>query len=202
MFYKAYFFKLYIFFLGLVATFFSSAIQANAFSTSGTATDGNHGVLVVRGSLTENPCTLSMNSDYQEINIGNISFADLNRIKSNKRFPFTIELVDCLDTSTRLFNYDTGRSAWNSSQPGLKVRFIATADNYQNDIISVTGVKGMGLKITDKNGSAMALNKNSEPLLVERNKNTLIYYVSPVKTSDELTAGSFFALMNFEINYD
>ncbi|HHR6139490.1 MULTISPECIES: fimbrial protein [Providencia] len=165
--------------------------------------DGQHGVIYVSGSLTENPCSLAMISSNQSVSLGNISRAELNNSTGSRSpVPFQIELLDCLEVHTELKDIQTGNQIWSSTQPGVKVRFIAVAVPSFTDVISVNGAQGLGLRITNSEGQILPIGKNSKPMLIASGQNILTYYVSTVRTSGALIAGSFSALVAFEMLYD
>ncbi|MFY3771024.1 hypothetical protein AHYW_003761 [Providencia manganoxydans] len=163
--------------------------------------DGQHGIVYVKGSLTESPCRLAMTSSYQSIDMGNIDIATLQHNGKGAPVPLQIELVDCLETATRLENVQTGMTAWSSSQPAVKIRFVAPSVPFYNDFARVSGVKGLGLAITTPSGVLLPLGQESEPQLLPSGQSKLTYYVTPVRTG-QLQPGAYSALIAFEMLYD
>ncbi|HFT1527303.1 TPA: fimbrial protein [Providencia stuartii] len=163
--------------------------------------DGQHGVLYVSGSLTESPCRLAMASSYQSVEMGNLDTSTLQHNGRGAPVPFQIELEDCLETETRLDNVQTGMTAWSSSQPAVKIRFLADSVPSMPDIARVNGVKGLGLAITTPNGSLLPLGLESEPQLLPSGQSQLTYYVTPVRTG-QLVPGAYSALIAFEMLYE
>lgn len=165
--------------------------------------DGQHGVLYVSGSLTESPCRLAMTSGYQSVLLGNAQTADFNDEGSQGRpIPFQIELLDCLQTPTSLDNVRTGQTVWSSTQPAVKVRFLAPTVPFMPNYARVNGAKGIGLKLSDSQGISLPLGEDSNPVLLASGQDKLTYYVTPVRTTGPLEPGAYSALIAFEMIYE
>ncbi|MEX9949307.1 fimbrial protein [Providencia alcalifaciens] len=163
--------------------------------------DGQHGVVYVTGSLTESPCQLAMTSSYQSIEMGNLDVGTLLRNGKGTPISFQIELENCLETQTQLSNVQTGMTAWSSSQPAVKIRFLAKSTQSTPNVAQVNGAEGLGLAITALNGSLLPLGSDSEPQLLPPGQSKLTYYVTPVRTGT-LQPGAYSALIAFEMLYD
>lgn len=163
--------------------------------------DGQHGVVYVKGSLTESPCRLAMTSSYQMVEMGNIDTGTLQHDGKGSPIPFQIELEDCLDTATRLENVQSGMTAWSSTQPAVKIRFVAPTVPFYTDFARVMGAQGFGLAVTTPSGALLPMGENSEPQLLPSGQSKLTYYVTPVKTG-QLVPGAYSALIAFEMLYE
>ncbi|BBG60728.1 fimbrial protein [Providencia rustigianii DSM 4541] len=171
--------------------------------TDGWEVDGQHGVIHVSGSLTENPCELAMESSNQSVSLGNISFSELNHSERTMQpVPFKIELLNCLQVQTELQNFQTGQSVWSSTQPAVKVKFLAASVPENANIIRINGAHGFGLQVANSAGQMLPIGKASNPTLISSGQNSLIYYVSAIRTSGPLIPGAFSALIAFEMLYD
>ncbi|EMH4146812.1 type 1 fimbrial protein [Providencia stuartii] len=165
--------------------------------------DGANGALYVSGSLTESPCRLAMTSAYQAIELGNTETAELKKVGDRGRpTAFHIELQDCIEVNNSLENVQTGRVAWSSTQPAVKIRFIAPTVPWMPDFAKVMGAQGIGLVLSDKAGHTLPLNRNSNPELLPSGQSTLTYYVSPVRTAAQMQPGAYSALISFEMRYE
>ncbi|WP_272675403.1 fimbrial protein [Providencia sp. PROV092] len=171
--------------------------------TDGWEVDGQHGVIHVSGSLTENPCELAMKSSNQSVSLGNLSFSDLNSSEQVMQpIPFQIELLNCLQVQTELQNFQTGKTVWSSTQPAAKIKFLAASEPEHSNIIRVNGAYGFGLQVANSAGEILPIGKESNPTLIASGQNSLIYYVSAIRTSGPLIPGAFSALIAFEMLYD
>ena len=163
--------------------------------------DGQHGVVYVKGSLTESPCRLAMTSSYQTVEMGNLDTGTLQHNGKGTPIAFQIQLEDCLETATRLENVQSGMTAWSSTQPAVKIRFVAPTVPFYTDFARVMGAQGLGLAVTTPNGALLPMGKNSEPQLLPSGQSQLTYYVTPVRTG-HLVPGPYSALIAFEMLYE
>lgn len=193
----------------LFLIFISSIGQAADNNTTRYRPDGNwdvqgaNGQLYVFGSLTESACRIAMESTYQSVDMGNIETADLQQVgQKGKPVPFHIELLDCIETVTALRDLKTGSVAWSSSQPGIKVRFLASSVPGSPDLIDVSGVEGVALQLSDNDGRAIPIGETSFPQLLSPGQDNLTYFLTPVRIADKLQAGAYRSLVSFELIYD
>ncbi|MEG7499614.1 fimbrial protein [Providencia stuartii] len=142
--------------------------------------DGQHGVVYVKGSLTESPCRLAMTSSYQTVEMGNLDTGTLQHNGKGTPIVFQIELEDCLETATRLENVQSGMTAWSSTQPAVKIRFVAPTVPMYSDFVRVNGAQGLGLAVTTAGGALLPMGQASEPQLLPSGQSRLTYYVTPV----------------------
>ncbi|WP_272691082.1 fimbrial protein [Providencia sp. PROV116] len=163
--------------------------------------DGQHGVVYVKGSLTESPCRLAMKSSYQTVEMGNLDTGTFQHNGKGMPIAFQIELEDCLETATRLENVQSGLTAWSSTQPAVKIRFVAPTVPFNPDFVRVTGAQGVGLAVTTAGGELLPMGQTSEPQLLPSGQRQLTYYVTPVRTG-HLGAGAYSALIAFEMLYE
>lgn len=163
--------------------------------------DGQHGVLYVKGSLTESPCRLAMTSSYQTVDMGNVDTGTLLHNGKGMPIPFEIKLEDCLETATRLENVRTGMMAWSSTQPAVKIRFVAPTVPHNSNFIQVSGVQGLGLTVSTPGGALLPIGQESEPQLLPSGQSQLTYYVTPVRMGS-FVPGAYSALITFEMIYE
>lgn len=165
--------------------------------------EGANGVLYVSGSLTESPCRLAMNSAYQSVVLGNTETADLKQVgQTGKPVPFHLELRDCIEMPTSLENVRTGQTAWSSTQPAVKIRFIAPTVPFMPTVARVNGTQGLGLELTNRQGDVLPLDETSNPHLLASGQDTLTYYVTPIRTAATLQPGAYSAVIAFEMLYE
>lgn len=195
---------------GLLATVLSSTVSFSSVADNNNNVyrpvdnwdvDGQHGVVYVKGSLTESPCRLAMTSSYQTVEMGNLDTGTLQHNGKGTPIPFQIELEDCLETATQLDNIQTGMTAWSSTQPAVKIRFVAPTVSNNVDFVRVTGVQGLGLAVTTAGGELLPMGQASEPQLLPSGQSQLTYYVTPVRTG-QLVPGAYSALIAFEMLYE
>lgn len=201
--------KIPIFFLGLLITVFvqipASGAENLLLNKDGNwSTEGANGKVYVYGSLTESACSLSMSSAYQAVSLGNIETADF-RSPGDKGIPVPINfiLTDCTDTSSRIQNNRSGNQTWDSVQPGVKIKFLASTDEFSPILAKVEGAKGIGLQLSDTQGEYLHFGEYNNPqLIISNQEEILTYYVTPVRTTNELQPGVFFSTIAFSLSYD
>jgi type 1 fimbria pilin len=186
----------------LLALSLCSSVYASQSSGVVNGVAGNVGKLHVHGSLTESTCSIEMDSLDQSINVGNVATAEFQNI-GDRATPaaFQIRLKDCMSDSTEMVDFKTGLTTWSTTQPGVKVRFLAESDVLNPNIVRVNGTKGLGLEITDLNGESVDLGQLSRPILIPTQQSILTYYVTPVKTAS-LEPNAFSAIISFELVYE
>ncbi|WP_272690366.1 MULTISPECIES: fimbrial protein [Providencia] len=181
------------------------AVAENTFdNTAGNwDVEGANGKIFVYGSLTESACHLSMDSAFQSVDLGNIDTASLKVIGAQgHKTPIYIELLDCIETPTVLRDDKSGNITWSTSQPGMKIRFIAPVVPFRPSIARVEGVTGLGLQITNLKGNEIVFGEYSEPQLISSGQNILTYYVAPVRVAEKLQAGAYRSVISFQITYE
>lgn len=164
--------------------------------------DGSHGTLYVHGALTESACRLAMSSAYQTINLGTVGTGQLQHVgQTGNPVAIQLRLEDCLSGESRSRTAQ-GNLLWSQQMPSMKIRFLAPIDTQDPRLASVIGVQGIGLQLSDATRSPINLGEYSTPQLVSPGQNQLTYYVTPVRTSDQLNAGAYQALIRFQVSYE
>ncbi|WP_353052215.1 fimbrial protein [Serratia marcescens] len=165
--------------------------------------EGAHGVLHVRGELTESACRLEMASANQAVSLGNSSTAQLTRA-GERGMPVNaqLQLRDCLRTPSN--NRDTrgGNRVWSTQQPAVSVSFIAPADADNPELVKVQGASGLALRITDTQGRDIRLGSRGAPLVLAVGQSALNYTITPERTRAPLQPGAYAAVVGFQLSYD
>lgn len=189
----------------ILPSFVIYAASTNTFynTTGNWDVEGANGKIFVYGSLTESACHLSMDSAFQSVDLGNIGTASLKAVGAQgNKTPINIELLDCIETPTALRNDKSGNVTWSTSQPGMKIRFIAPVVPFRPNIATVEGITGLGLQITTPKGKEIDFGEYSEPQLISYGQNILTYYVAPVRIAEKLQAGAYRSVISFQITYE
>jgi type 1 fimbria pilin len=165
--------------------------------------EGEHGELHVVGALTEGACRLDMTSAYQQVALGDTARARLGR-PGNQGTPVTfhLQLRDCSRPGGRQRDLRQGNVTWDRLQPVMTVSFVAPADPDTPALVRVAGVRGIGLRIRDRQGRDIRLGDRGAPQFVTPANDELVYTVTPERTRAPLTAGSYRAVVDFRLNYD
>ncbi|MGP0882528.1 MULTISPECIES: fimbrial protein [Serratia] len=165
--------------------------------------DGAHGVLHVRGELTESACRLEMDSAYQAVSLGNTATAQLAQA-GDRGVPVNVQLHlrDCLRTASNNRDTRIGNLVWSAQQPAVSVSFIAPADADNPALVKVRGAAGLALRITDARGKDVRLGSRGAPLALAVGQQALNYTVTPERTRAPLVPGAYAAVVDFQLSYD
>ncbi|EJD6538496.1 type 1 fimbrial protein [Providencia rettgeri] len=166
--------------------------------------DGLHGKLTVNGMMTEAPCTMDVtNSMRQEVSLGEIPSYSLRK-PGDRAEPvsFNLEFRNCIRTESRMRDVRTDTPLWDAMQPVISVSFIAVSDEHFPEMLSVKGVSGLALEVTDAQREDIRLGSRGRPQFLDAPQGTLQYFVTPVRTPEKLTEGSFSAVMDFKVDYE
>lgn len=165
--------------------------------------EGANGKLYVHGALTESACRLEMESAKQDISLGEIGTGRLQQV-GDQGTPVKVELrlLDCLRAPTSQRDVRTGALTWANNQPAVAVSFNATRDADNPQLVKAQGVSGMGLRLEDERRQDVRLGGRSIPLMLTPGGNTLSYTVTPERTPASLIPGSYWAVVDFRMNYD
>ncbi|MBH2879016.1 type 1 fimbrial protein [Serratia marcescens] len=167
------------------------------------AVDGAGGVLEVRGAMTESACRLEMDSARQDIWLGEVATGRLQQLGDRgDPVAFALRLRDCQRSSTGSWDYRTGALSWAAYQPAVTVSFSAPADVDNPQLVKLSGVSGIGLRLTDEAGRDVRLGERGTPLLLTPGSNSLAYRVATERTRAPLSAGVYVATIDFRLNYD
>jgi type 1 fimbria pilin len=165
--------------------------------------EGMSGMLNIRGSMHETPCSVEMTSQHQTVDLGAVTAGQLQR-PGDQAMPVTFQLGfrDCQRTAGSIRNERTGNLTWSAFQPVLSIAFLAPSDAEDTRLIKVQGITGMGLRMTDAQGRDVQLGSKGEPLVLPLGDSTQTWTVRPTRTSAPLTSGAFRAVVDFRLNYE
>lgn len=165
--------------------------------------EGAHGVLYVRGVLTESACRLEMSSARQDIELPNMSTGRLRKFgASGDPVSFELRLADCLGSGVGLRDERTGERMATIGQPAVRVSFRAMNDADTPQWVQTQGASGVGLRLLDSRGDDIRLGERGRPLQLSQGENTLHYTVTPMRTAAPLESGAYHAVIDFHLSYE
>ncbi|WP_105637528.1 fimbrial protein [Cronobacter dublinensis] len=161
------------------------------------------GALYVHGVMRENTCRLEMDSAWQDVDLGDISRADVSLVgKMAKPVTVTLYLRDCPEIPTHSANITSLTHTRSAQQPGYQARFIAPTDALNPDLIKVTGVSGIGLRLKDNHGQTVKMAQQGDTVLLNPGQDTVSFTLAPERTAAPLAAGPYHAVINFSMIYE
>lgn len=188
----------------LFSTIIFSLVPVIASGLDSWDIDGLHGTLTVTGMMTEAPCTMDVTKSVrQEVSLGEIPSYSLRKPGDRAEpVPFELEFRNCIRTQSRLRDVRTDTPTWDAMQPIVSISFVAVSDKYYPEMLSVKGVSGLALEVTDAQGEDIRLGSRGRPQFLDVPQGSLQYFVTPVRTPEKLTEGNFSAVMDFKVDYD
>lgn len=183
------------------AALWMGALSANAI-VDGSQVQGAHGVIYVRGALTESACRLEMPSAWQTVDLGNISTGQLLREGSGTPVALRLWLQDCRETPATARDSWNGNQIWNPKQPAVTATFYGVTDPHSPGLLQVNGASGLALAISDARGRDVRIGSRGAPLALTPGQNALTWYITPKRTERALRAGAFSAQVNVQLDYD
>ncbi len=165
--------------------------------------DGEHGLLHVKGELTDSPCRLTMDSMDQTIDLGTLASADL-AYPGARSAPvrFILRLQDCLVASGHIRDTRSGGTVFGVNHPVVSVSFTAPADFSDPSLMRLHGVQGIALRMTDVHNHDVRLGSRGVPHLLTPGDNQLGWTVVAERTPEALVPGPFRATADFRLSYD
>ncbi|ELY9424134.1 fimbrial protein [Cronobacter dublinensis] len=160
------------------------------------------GALYVHGVMRENTCRLEMDSAWQDVDLGDISRADVSLVGKMAK-PVTVKLYlrDCPQIPTRSANITPLTHTRSAQQPGYQARFVAATDALNPDLIKVTGVSGIGLRLKDSRGQTLKMSRQGDTVLLNPGQDQLAFTLAPERTAAPFRVGAYHALINFNLFY-
>jgi len=154
----------------LLATVASAGAQAHA------------GRVYVTGSITDNTCTLTPDSETITVDMGSVSSRQFYQAGAGADWqPFTINLENC-----------------GSTVSGVSVSFSGAADSQSPDLLA-----GVGVALYNKNKSPIPLGENSQiqVLIPGQQSAHLNFYARYVADGSTVAAGTANASATFILTY-
>ncbi len=161
------------------------------------------GALYVHGVMRENTCRLEMDSAWQDVDLGDISRADVSLVGKMAK-PVTVKLYlrDCPQIPTRSANITPLTHTRSAQQPAYQARFVAATDALNPDLIKVTGVSGIGLRLKDSRGQTVKMSRQGDTVLLNHGQDQLTFTLAPERTAAPFRVGAYHALINFNLFYE
>ncbi|TNV22519.1 type 1 fimbrial protein [Buttiauxella sp. B2] len=189
--------------LGITGSLFYPANATTSKPPDNWVVEGAHGEVRIHGLFTEGACRLDATSAYQDIDLGTSSRVVLEHEGDQGiPVPVLLKLRDCIRMQGNGSDMRTGRHTWDPIQPVVTVSFLAPADPDSPELVKVSGVTGLGLRIMDAQHRDIRLGARGIPQFITPGSDELVYYVTLERTLAPLTTGIYRAVVHFMLDYD
>lgn len=163
------------------------ALSLAAFSQSSMANDGT---INFTGDIVETPCVVATDSQYQDVNLGQVKSSTFAKAKDTSAFTnFNINLEEC-NISTLKF---------------ATVTFRGTSDTLDTDLLAIGGqagaATGVGIEISDQAGKIVSMNKASDDTTLTAGQNILYFKARYKATAIPVVSGHANAQADFQLAY-
>lgn len=163
------------------------ALSLVAFSQCSMAKDGT---VKFTGDIIDSPCVVSSDSQYQDVNLGQVTSSTFVKAKDTSTFTnFNINLEEC--------SGDTLKNA--------NVTFRGTSDALDTDLLAIGGeagaAKGVGIEISDQSGAIVPMNKASSDMALTAGQNILYFKARYKSTAVPVVSGHANAQADFQLAY-
>ncbi|CAI0960862.1 MULTISPECIES: fimbrial protein [Serratia] len=170
---------------------------------------GTTGTVSFYGGLLSAPCSLAPDSQDQSIDLGEVNARDFqNAGDRSAPVRFRLSFRNCLlgaralaDNPAGPRNGDANRLYLQGEQAATLV-FLGESDIANPQLLKLNGgAQGIGLRLRDQQGRALALNQQSRPYILQPGSNTLWFSASVESTQRAVMAAGFAAVAHIQVIY-
>lgn len=163
------------------------ALSLAAFSQCSMAKDGT---VNFTGDIVETPCVVASDSQYQDVNLGQVKSSTFAKAKDASAFKnFNINLEECNVATLKNTN----------------VTFRGTSDTVDTDLLAIGGqsgaATGVGIEISDQSGAIVSMNKASSDFALNAGQNILYFKARYKATTIPVVSGHANAQADFQLAY-
>lgn len=160
------------------------------------------GSLYVQGMLQENTCRMTMDSAWQEVDLGTTAHAEVNLVgQASKPVTVKIYLHDCPALANWSTNITPMTTTFSTLQPPYKARFTGVADDANPDLIKVVGASGIGLRLRDSEGKSVSLSRTGDVVLLNPGQNQVTFSLAAERNGAAFAPGAYHSVINFSMIY-
>ncbi|MEW5561991.1 fimbrial protein [Enterobacter asburiae] len=159
------------------------------------------------GALLSTPCSLAVDSQEQQVNLGSISSGHFrNQGDRSQQVRFTLRFQDCLMGA---HSYRDGvnsthtaeDSAWLSGEQTVAFSFTGVADDNNSGLLKLNGASGVGVRLKDARDVDIPLNQSLNNAFLTPGDNTLNFSASLESTQKYVQADYIDAIVNINVYY-
>jgi type 1 fimbria pilin len=170
---------------------------------------GTTGTVSFHGGLLSSPCSLTPDSRDQAIDLGDVNARDLpNAGAQSVPVRFRLSFRNCLLGAKALADNPAGPRNGDAGQLYLKgeqavtLVFLGDSDDNNPELLKLNGgVQGIGLRLKDQQGRALALNQQSRSYILQPGSNTLWFSAQVESTQKYPLANQFNGVVHVQLVY-
>lgn len=170
---------------------------------------GTTGTVSFHGGLLSSPCSLTPDSQDQSIDLGDVNARDFqNAGDQSTPVRFRLSFRNCLLGAKALADNPAGQRNGDAAQLYLQgeqaatLVFLGDSDVNNPELLKLNGgVQGIGLRLKDQQGRALALNQQSRPYVLQPGSNTLWFSASVESTQRAVMAAGFSGVAHIQVIY-
>jgi len=190
------------------------AMGVMAFGAHAGNNESSSGSVTFTGSIIDAACSISPDTEDQEVALGQIASAQLQKGGKSTPRAFSIALENCSIATVNNPNENNDDKEDDDDTPGVSraaaantvtVTFAGTADSTDSNLLGISGnASGAGVAITDAGGTPIKLGQPSSAVTLTEGTNTLNFtaYLQGAGTSSVIQTGEFTSIANFTLNYE
>ncbi|MCG3100565.1 type 1 fimbrial protein [Enterobacter sp. DRP3] len=163
-----------------------NVLSGNAFAQ---APELGHGVVNIKGSIIEAPCTIGGVDQEQTIEFSTMTTGELLENGRGQMRNFNIHLLNCTLASLQPWEHD-----WS--------QFEVTFDGEHDDsLFGITGASGIGFEIRDREGNVARPGVPLPRARLQPGNQILNYTLQLIGDHHQLTAGHYHTAVRFKVDY-
>lgn len=161
------------------------------------AADQGNGVVTLEGQIIDAACALDTGSAYQVIEMDSMPVGRLVREGEGDPYPFSLRLVNCSLTDSRLAQSAGKLPDWQH----VRVTFDGLTDREGRSFAAVGSSQGVALHITDAQGRESIPGVPMSLTPVTGSSQVLHYTLRLVGNERPISVGSHRAAVSFRLEY-
>lgn len=165
--------------------------------------DGMNGGVRVNATLVDSPCSLSMESENQEIPLGAVPRWQLNKTGDlSEPVKFHLILEDCMVEETLRAAEYGDNLMWLPGQPSVMLSFIGEEATHSPDLFQIHGqAKGVALRLEDAEHHQIHPAERTRPQILYPGRNVLSFDAQLSRLNAPLVEGHFRTVISFALEY-
>lgn len=152
-------------------------------------TDHGHGIVDIKGSIIDTPCSIEVNDQNQAIEFGSITTGELIQNGHGPESSFAIHLINCVLEPSHPWEH-----GWSEFQ-------VTFEGEHDDGLFGIIGASGIGVRIRDPQGNIALPGVPLPRSRLTLGNHTLNYSLQLLGDHHQLQAGDYRAAIRFKVDY-